>query len=134
VKAEYIQHFTITKKEYKDASLEDKENGVVGKPINVQIQTEITKEFWDLETDEFHEQVAKDAEDDHAKQLEEWEQLKEVLKMPQQFHQYGASILYDSTTCLMQTMQATRICWKISSPGCRSYCITDASCSLDMHH
>jgi hypothetical protein len=134
VKAEYIRRFTIAKKEYKDASLEDKENGVVGKPIDVQIRTEITKEFWVLETDEFREQVAKDAEDDHAKQLEEWEQLKEVPKTAQQFHQYGASILYDSTTCLMRTMQTTRICWKFSSPGRRSYRITDASCGLDMHH
>src|SRR6266436_1476758 len=101
VKAEYIRRFAIAKKKYNDASLEDKENGVVGKPIDVQIRTEITKEFWVLETDEFREQVAKDAEDDHAKQYEEWEQLKEVPKTAQQFHQYVTLMLYDGTVYLM---------------------------------
>ena len=101
MKAEYNRRFTIATKKYNDASLEDKENGVVGKPIEVQIWTEITKEFRVLEPDEFCEQVTKNAEDDHAKQYEEWEQLKEVPKTAQQFHQYVASMLYDGTIYLM---------------------------------
>lgn len=101
VKEEYIRRFTIAKNEYDDASLEDKENGTVMKPIDVQIRTEVTKEFWNLETDEFRQQVAQDTEDAHAKAFEEWEQLKEVPKTAQQFHQYVVSMLYDSMAYLM---------------------------------
>ncbi|KIM74212.1 hypothetical protein PILCRDRAFT_14653 [Piloderma croceum F 1598] len=109
VKEEYIRRFTIAKNEYDDASLEDKENGTVMKPIDVQIRTEVTKEFWNLETDEFRQQVAQDTEDAHAKAFEEWEQLKEVPKTAQQFHQQLASAgmyLHPVAEAIASQMQA----------------------------
>jgi hypothetical protein len=51
------------------------------------LKTEVSKEFWLLETEEFRESVAQDAEDAHAKDVEELEQIKLVPKTAVQFHQ-----------------------------------------------
>jgi len=42
---------------------------------------------WVLETEEFHEEMSKNAEDTHLKEMEEWEALKNVPKTALQFHQ-----------------------------------------------
>jgi hypothetical protein len=87
IKEEYHRRFEVARKTFEEASEEDKESGVAKKPIAVQMRAEIGKEFWLLETEEFREKVAQDAEDAHAKEMEEWEETKLVPKTPQQFHQ-----------------------------------------------
>jgi hypothetical protein len=47
--------------------------------------TAITAEFWNLESDDFRDEVAKLAEEEHQK---EWELRQSAPKTPQQFHQY----------------------------------------------
>jgi len=86
-KDEYNWRFAIARKEYDDASEEDKENGIVKKPKPVVMRTEIGREFWFLEMEEFREQIHKEAENTHAKAMEEWEESKQVPKTAQQFHQ-----------------------------------------------
>lgn len=77
----------IAKKSYEDTAEEDLEAGLVKKPIPVQLRTEIGLEFWKLKTEEFCLQIVQEAEDSHLKALEAWEQSKQVLKTPLQFHQ-----------------------------------------------
>jgi hypothetical protein len=74
-------------KKYDEATEEERENEDLQKPIALQMRNEIGREFWNLETDEFREAVAQEAEDAHTKEVEEWEQSKVVPKTPQQFHQ-----------------------------------------------
>jgi hypothetical protein len=87
IKEEYTRRYAIAKKKYDEATEEERENKDVEKPIPLQMRNEIGREFWNLETDEFREAVAQDAEDAHTKEVEEWEELKVVPKTPQQFHQ-----------------------------------------------
>jgi len=63
----------------------------------MQIRSEIVREFWNLKMVKYHEQMACDAEEAHSKAFEVWEQLKQMLKMAQQFHQYVVSSQYVST-------------------------------------
>ena len=49
--------------------------------------TSITTEFWKLESDNFHDEVAKLAKEEHQKEVQEWE-LWHTPKTLQQFHQY----------------------------------------------
>lgn len=87
VKEEYLRRYAVAKQRYDNATEDDRENGIVKKPIPVQMRAEIGKEFWDLETAEFREEIAQHAEDVHAQEVEEWEESKKVPKTPQQFHQ-----------------------------------------------
>jgi hypothetical protein len=95
MKDEYLRRFAVATKKYKEASPEEKET--LNKPIPVQIRSEIVREFWNLETVEYREQMARDAEEAHSKAFEDWEQLKQVPKTAQQFHQYVVSSQYVST-------------------------------------
>lgn len=87
IKEEYNRRHAIAKKQYDDASDEDKENGIAKKPVPVQLRAEVGREFWLLETQEFREQMDEVAEDAHAKEMEDWEESKQVPKTAQQFHQ-----------------------------------------------
>jgi hypothetical protein len=87
IKDEYDRRYAIAKNNYDSLTKEEKENGDVKEPVPVLLRSEIGKEFWLLETDEFREKVAKDAEDAHMRELEEWEASKVIPKTPQQFHQ-----------------------------------------------
>jgi hypothetical protein len=87
IKGEYHRRYEVARKTFEEASEEDKDSGAVRKPIAVQMRAEIGKEFWLLETEEFREKVAQDAEDAHMTEMQEWEEMKLVPKTPQQFHQ-----------------------------------------------
>lgn len=87
IKEEYCRCFAIAKQEYDDATEADKESGIATKPVGMQMRTNIGREFWFLETEEFREEIAQEAEDAHNKEMEEWEQARAVPKTAQQFHQ-----------------------------------------------
>ena len=57
-------------------------------PMRVSMMTAITAEFWNLESDDFRDEVAKLAEEEHQKEVLEWELRQSAPKTPQQFHQY----------------------------------------------
>ena len=92
IKEEYHRRYAIAKKSYDDATEEHKQSGAVKKPVTVSYRTEVGREFWLLETEEFWAETAKKAEDVHAKEVEEWEAAKEVPKTAQEFHQYVESV------------------------------------------
>ena len=77
----------LAKQKYDNATEEEREKGDAKKPVAVQLRTDVSKEFWLLETEEFRNTVTQDAENAHAKEVEEWEALKSTPKTPQQFHQ-----------------------------------------------
>lgn len=101
VKGEADRRFAIAKKNYDeyiiakadyDKAIEDgdqvlEEPDVVQKPTAVQIRAAVGKEFWELESPDFRDEVAKDAEETHDREMAEWEEAKLVPKTPQQFHQ-----------------------------------------------
>jgi len=95
IKDEYLRRYAIARKEYDDATEDDKTSGIVKKPVPVQVRTEVGKTFWLLESDEFRAEVAQEAEDAHAKAMQEWEEVKQAPTTPVQFHQYVASITFD---------------------------------------
>ena len=87
VKDEYVRRFESAKKEYDDATADDRQSGAVKKPVGVQLRTETGMEFWLLESKKFRDKIAQEAEDAHVKEVEEWEELKQVPTTPLQFHQ-----------------------------------------------
>jgi hypothetical protein len=87
VKDEYTRRFQEATKRFKDATDEERELEIVKEPWAVKIRNEVGKEFWDKETEEFRKEVARVAEDVHAKELEVWEDSKLIAKTPQQHHQ-----------------------------------------------
>jgi hypothetical protein len=87
VKEEYNRRYIVAKKLYDDATEEERESKAVKKPVPVQLRSEIGREFWDLETAEFRQEMTEKAEDAYLKEVEEWEEAKTVPKTPQQFHQ-----------------------------------------------
>lgn len=87
IKDEYERRFMIAQKNYDSATKEEKENRSVSRPVALQMRSKVGKEFWLLETEEFREKIAQDAEDAHAKEVEEWEMSRLAPKTPQQFHQ-----------------------------------------------
>jgi hypothetical protein len=87
IKEEYLRRYVVAKRAWDDATQEDRDSRVIKKPIPVQLRTEVGKEFWVLETEEFREEMSKNAEDTHLKEMEEWEALKNVPKTALQFHQ-----------------------------------------------
>jgi hypothetical protein len=87
VREEYDRRYAVAKHQYDNATEEERESGQVKKPVAVQLRSEVGREFWNLETEEFRDSMAQDAAEEHAKEMEEWEELKLVPKTPQQFHQ-----------------------------------------------
>jgi hypothetical protein len=63
IEDEYLRRYTIARKEYDDATEDDKTSGIVKKPVPVQVRTEVGKAFWLLESKEFQVEVAQEAED-----------------------------------------------------------------------
>jgi hypothetical protein len=59
----------------------------VKKLIPVQIRTETGMELWLLESDKCHVKIIKEAENVHAKEMEEWTEAKENPVTAIQFHQ-----------------------------------------------
>jgi hypothetical protein len=106
IKDEYLRWYTIARKEYDDATEDDKMSGIVKKPVPVQVRTKVGKVFWLLESEEFWAEVAQEAEDTHVKAMQEWEEVKQAPTTPVQFHQYVASITFDPIT----------YCWPSTSP------------------
>ena len=87
IRDEYHRHYAIAKKNFNDSTKEKRENGSMKKPAALQMRAKVGNKFWQLETEEFRKKVAQDAEDTHAKQVEEWEMSRATPKTPQQFHQ-----------------------------------------------
>ena len=87
IKDEYDRRFIIAKTRYDAATDKERDEGVVKKPISVQIRTQVGKEFWDLETPKFREDIAQEAKVAHALEVTLWEESKVVPKTPRQFHQ-----------------------------------------------
>lgn len=87
IKEEYNRRFAVAKKLFDEASEDNKLNGSAKKPMVVQIRTEVGREFWFLEMEEFQEQMVEEVEDIHTKEMEDWEAMKQVPKTAQQFHQ-----------------------------------------------
>ena len=98
IKDEYLRWYTIARKEYDDTTKDDKMSGIVKKPVPVQVRTEVGKMFWLLESEDFRAEVAQEAENAHAKAMQEWEEVKQAPTTPVQFHQYVASITFDPIT------------------------------------
>lgn len=90
----------MVKNKYDNATKEEKENGSVKQPIPLQLVSEVGKDFWLLETEEFRKKVVQDAEDLHAKKVEEWEALKSAPNTPRDFHQYVVTI------CLLRSLSS----------------------------
>jgi hypothetical protein len=91
IKEEYRRHYTIAKKSY-DATEKHKQSGAVKKLVTVLYRTKVGRGFWLLKTEEFWVEIAKKAEDAHAKEVEEWEAAKQVPKIAQEFHHYVESV------------------------------------------
>jgi hypothetical protein len=87
IKGEYLRRYVVAKKAYEDATEEDKESGDVKKIVPIVLRNAVGKEFWLLESAEFQEEIAQEAEDVHLKEIKEWEEAKMVPKTAQQFHQ-----------------------------------------------
>ena len=87
IKDEFLRRYAVVKKAYDDASQEDRDSGAIKKPVPLQYRNEIGKEFWLLESSEFRNKVAQQAEDAHLEQLQAWEEARQVPKTAQQFHQ-----------------------------------------------
>jgi hypothetical protein len=82
IKDEYEQCFMIAQENYDSATKEEKENRSVSRPVALQVRSKVGKEFWLLETEIFCEKVTQDAEDAHAKEVEEWEMSRLTPKTP----------------------------------------------------
>jgi hypothetical protein len=87
IKKEFCRRFNIAKTLYDKATETEREEGVVKKPIPVQVRTEVGKEIWNLQTPKFREDIAREAEVAHAHEVELWEKSKATPRTPQQFHQ-----------------------------------------------
>jgi hypothetical protein len=91
IKDEYTWRFEAATKKYNEATAsaadEDDESEFVPELSALKIRNEVGREFWDLEPDKLHEEVAQAAEDAHAKEVKEWEDSKLIAKTPQQYHQ-----------------------------------------------
>jgi hypothetical protein len=83
IKEEYLRRYAAAKEAYNDATEDDLESGAVKKPIPLRFRNEVGKEFWLLESTEFRESIAQEAEDVHLKQMKEWEEAKIVPKTAQ---------------------------------------------------
>lgn len=77
----------MAKDKYDNATEEERTREKMKKPAAFQMRLDISREFWLLESQEFRDIVAQDAEDAHAKEVKEWASSKIVPKTPQQFHQ-----------------------------------------------
>lgn len=87
IKDEYERHFKSAKKRYNAATAKERDDGVVKNPIAVQLRTEVGREYWNLETPQFREDIAKEAEAAHALKVTLWEESKAIPKTARQFHQ-----------------------------------------------
>jgi hypothetical protein len=87
VKEEYDRRYKFAKNKYDNATEEERKRENIQKPVALTMRVEVSREFWLLESQEFRDTVAQDAEDAHAKEVEEWTASKTIPKTPQQFHQ-----------------------------------------------
>lgn len=87
MKEEYNRRYQLAQRLYNEATAEDQEAGVVSEPVALKVRTQVCKEFWDLESQEFRDQIAQQAEDAHAEGMAKWKANQEAPKTPQQYHQ-----------------------------------------------
>jgi len=87
VKEEHERRYTVAKKKYEDATEDERKSQEMEVPVRVAMMTSICGEFWRLESEEFRDGVAQEAEEVYQKDLEQWEALQRAPKTPQQFHQ-----------------------------------------------
>ena len=87
IKAEYLRRFQSAKNEYNAATEEERAVKKWTAPVAIALRCEVGREFWLLESAAFREEVAVSAEEQHAKDMAEWEVLQQVPKTPQEFHQ-----------------------------------------------
>lgn len=87
IKDEYNRRYALAKSSYDDATVEDKESGVVTMPVALQLRTNVCMEFWNLESQEFRDQMGEQAENEHLNDLAEWKERQEAPKTPQEYHQ-----------------------------------------------
>ena len=74
----------MAKQLYKDATEEEHE---AKNMEHVGMRTTVSMKFWNLESDNFHAEVAKKAKVVHLEELEAWNAQQRAPKTPQQFHQ-----------------------------------------------
>lgn len=87
VKDEYLQRLAALKRDYYNASEEERACGIVEPPIPLKVMNVVGHEIWDLETAEFRDSVIQAAEDAHAMAIEERKESMLIPKTPRQFHQ-----------------------------------------------
>jgi hypothetical protein len=88
VKEEHERRYAVAKHKYNNMTEAEREAQQLEDPVRVSMMTAITAEFWNLESDDFRDEVAKLAEEEHQKEVLEWELRQSAPKTPQQFHQY----------------------------------------------
>jgi hypothetical protein len=77
----------VAKRKYEDATEDECKSQDMEVPVCVAMMTSICVEFWKLQSEEFRDHVAQEAEEQYQKDLEHWEALQRAPKTPQQFHQ-----------------------------------------------
>ena len=87
VKDEYHRRLAALKKDYYDATEEERESGIVEPPVPLKVMNIVGQEFWELETVEFRESVRLAAEEAHERAVEKRKESIFIPDTPQQFHQ-----------------------------------------------
>ena len=87
IKAEYLCRFQLAKNEYNAATEEERAVKKWTALVAIALGCEVGWEFWLLEFTAFREEVTASTEEQHAKDMAEWEVLQQVPKTPQEFHQ-----------------------------------------------
>lgn len=85
MREEYERRFRTKSLAWQALSEEARATGK--KPEPVKIRTDVAKEFWALETNEAQEEIEKEAEEEHNREVEAWEADRKLPMTPQQFHQ-----------------------------------------------
>jgi hypothetical protein len=80
VKEECDQCYTFAKEKYNNTTEEERTREKMKKPAAFQMRLDISREFWLLESQKFHDMVAKDAEDANAKEIEECGVIEDCTK------------------------------------------------------
>ncbi|KIM87300.1 hypothetical protein PILCRDRAFT_3800 [Piloderma croceum F 1598] len=109
VKEEHERRYAVAKHKYNNMTEAEREAQQLKDPVRVSMMTAITAEFWNLESDDFRDEVAKLAEEEHQKEVLEWELRQSAPKTPQQFHQqlqFAADVIRPIANAISVHMQA----------------------------
>jgi hypothetical protein len=87
IRAEYIRRFNWEKEEYENTTEQERREKQLSAPVAISVRSRVGREFWLLESEEFHQEMGELAEKQHTLDVEEWEASQQMLNTPQQFHQ-----------------------------------------------